>query len=99
MGQRRYHRCLLRKGGPDSYAGLSTTADVAIRLIADFRLGVVLPYLLTGGAVGYGLHQRRLRRAAIERLTNRTQQLELQRDPNRTTSALTSRGTTNPKDR
>jgi hypothetical protein len=50
-------------------------------------------------AWGYGLRERRLRRQTTERFTQRNYKLEKLVDPNRTSSHLTTRGTTNPEDR
>jgi len=82
-----------------AYAGVDTRADVVIRLLGEFRLNVMLPYLAAAGGVGYGLVERGLRRRTIKRLTARTQELELQIDSGRTSSGLTPRGTTHPRDR
>jgi hypothetical protein len=81
------------------YAGKSTLADLAFRLVVDLRLDVALAYMFGAGGVGYALYERRLRRRNIARLTARNQELELRIDPERSSSGLTPRGTTHPKDR
>ena len=82
-----------------AFAGQSTKADVIVQLIADFRLAVVLPWLLAAGGVGYGVRQKQLKEKAVQRLTRRPHELEKIIDPERTSSGLTPRGRTNPEDR
>lgn len=82
-----------------SLAGQYTFADVGIKLIGDFKLSEAFGYLFGAGGAGYGLMERKLRRQTTERLTQRTIALEKLLDPNRTSSHLTTRGTTNPEDR
>lgn len=82
-----------------AYAGQTTSANVIVKLIADLRVAVVVPWALAAGGVAYGLRQKHLKEDAIERLTKRPQELEKLIDPNRTSSQLTPRGRTNPKDR
>jgi hypothetical protein len=52
-----------------------------------------------GAGIFYGLRQRQLRQRNIERLTARVLQFEQQKDPHRSSSGLTPRGTTRPSDR
>ncbi len=80
-------------------AGKQTLADIGLRLLADVRVTEWVAYILTGGSIAYGLRERKLRRDTIERLSERTQKLEQQLDPNRSSSRLTPRGTTRPEDR
>jgi hypothetical protein len=82
-----------------AYAGQTTVADVAITLAANLGIDRWLAYLVAGGGVGYGVRQRQLRRQNIERLAHRNTTLEQRIDPNRTSSGLTPRGTTHPRDR
>jgi len=81
-----------------SLSGETTTADIGIKLFADVRLSEVFAYLFGGGGVIYGARQRSLRRNTIERLQGRIKKLEKERDPGRTSSGLTQRGATHPKD-
>lgn len=83
----------------DSLAGQSTVADIGLKFLAEVGVSDVLAWLLAGGAVVFGLVQKKLRGDTIQRLSGRIQQLEQQIDPRRTSSHLTVRGQTNPVDR
>ena len=82
-----------------SLAGQHTFADIGIKVIGDFKVSEALSYLFGAGGVGYGLRERKLRRQTTERFAARTSTLEKLVDPERTSSRLTTRGTTNPEDR
>jgi hypothetical protein len=82
-----------------AYAGQSTLANVAISVVTDVRIEAVISYTVGGGGVLYGLRQRQLRQRNIERLTARILVLEREKDPYRSSSGLTPRGTTRPSDR
>ncbi|MDO8304072.1 MAG: hypothetical protein Q7T18_12620, partial [Sedimentisphaerales bacterium] len=47
----------------------------------------------------YGDVERILRKKTIERLEDRIKKFELEKDPNRSTSMLTTRGETRPEDK
>ena len=81
-----------------SVAGQHTFADIGIKFIGDLKINQGLSYLFGVGGVGYGMRERRLRRKTIERLSRRNVELEKMIDPDRTSSHLTTRGTTNPED-
>lgn len=83
----------------DSLAGKVTLADIGVRVLASVRLSEILPYLVGLGGVGYGLGQRKLRRDHIENSSKHTRALERNIDPGRTSSGLTSRGATHPRDK
>ena len=83
----------------DTLAGKTTAADIGVELLANIRLSEVFAYLFGVGAVGYGLAQRQLRRSTVERLQGRVRTLEQVRDSGRTSSGLTPRGDTHPKDK
>lgn len=78
-------------------AGSTTSANIGIRVLGSltFNRGVVA--LLTGSGWAYGLGQRSVRRKNIERTVPAKNELERLIDPNRTSSNLTSRGTTPPR--
>ena len=88
-------------------AGKSTQADIAIDIFQGFGLYIFknstlhekVEYIVITGLLIWGLLERKLRRDAIERLHRRSRELEARIDPNRTSSRLTHRGTTNPGDR
>jgi hypothetical protein len=82
-----------------SLAGHYTFADIGIKVLGDFKISEAFGYLFGAGGAGYGLRERRLRRQTTERLTARNATLERELDPNRSSSRLTTRGTTNPEDR
>ncbi|MEW6351245.1 MAG: hypothetical protein AB1646_19490 [Thermodesulfobacteriota bacterium] len=79
-------------------AGQKTIADIGISFLGSVTVSEALAVVLGGGGIAYGLKQRKLRRDTIERLQARIQDLERRLDPNRTSSSLTRRGTTNPED-
>jgi len=82
-----------------SLSGHYTFADIGIKFVGDLKLSEGLSYLFGVGGVGYGMRERRLRRKTTERMSARNVQLEQMIDPERTSSHLTTRGTTNPEDR
>lgn len=82
-----------------SLAGQTTNADIGVTVIGNIKLSEVFAFLFGGGGIVYGLRQRALRKSTIERLQDRIKKLEAARDPNRTSSGLTSRGDTHPYDR
>jgi hypothetical protein len=82
-----------------SLAGQHTFADIGIKIIGDFKISEGLSYLFGAGGLGYGIRERKLRRETIERLSKRNGELEKLVDQGRTSSHLTTRGTTNPEDR
>lgn len=82
----------------DTLAGQTTNADIGVRLLADVKLSEVFAYIFGSGAVAYGWRQRSLRKSTIERLQGRIRSLESILDPDRSSSGLTTRGDTPPKD-
>lgn len=83
----------------DVLAGEKTVANIGVRLFADVRISEAVAWLFGSGGVAYGWKQRSLRRMTVERLTGRITDLERKRDSSRSSSRLTSRGETNPKDK
>jgi hypothetical protein len=81
-----------------SLAGQRTFADIGIRVITDLRLSEAFAYLFGVGGVAYGLGERHLRRNRTQHFTTRMAALEQRLDPNRSSSTLTSRGTTRKGD-
>ncbi len=82
-----------------AFAGTTTEANLALSIIANVQADRWVAYILAGGGVGYGLHQRRLRQRNINRLTQHTSQLEQRIYPGRTSSGLTPEGNTAAGDR
>ena len=78
-------------------AGKETIFKIALSFIGDIRLSIAIT--LTGLATLWAIYERKTKQRTIGRLTARNKELELIVDPGRTSSGLTSAGTTNPKDR
>lgn len=87
----------------DTLSGKQTDAIFDVGIITSITASVafknVLPWILAFLGVGYGLKQRSLRKTTIERLQDRIRELEKHVDPGRSSSGLTPRGDTHPKDR
>lgn len=79
-------------------AGKTTLANIGINVLANVKISEVVAWLFGGSGVIFGLNQRRLRRKTIEHVQTRNIMLEQRLDPNRTSSQLTPRGETNPRD-
>lgn len=80
-------------------SGQQTFAAIAIKFLADFRVGEGVAYVFGLGGIGYGIGNRKLRKDAIQRMAERIKTLESQRDPGRSSSRLTPRGETRPEDK
>ena len=80
-------------------AGKSTAADIGVKMVGSLTITETVGYGLGLAGTLYGLRERKLRQDKTEYLQERIQKLEKQMDPNRSTSRLTSRGTTNPEDK
>ncbi|OLE76904.1 hypothetical protein AUG19_01880 [archaeon 13_1_20CM_2_54_9] len=78
-------------------AGVTTSANIGVRLFGNLMVNRGIVALLAGSGWAFGLAQRSLRRKNIERLVPLKNDLEKVIDPKRTSSNLTSRGTTPPK--
>lgn len=83
----------------EALAGKSTLADIGINFLSDIKVSVAIAWGVGVGGAIYGLKQRKLRRDTVERLQERIQTLEAEKDPARTSSQLTKRGDTRPEDR
>ena len=86
-------------GAISDLAGRDTNVFVNLFLsvFADFKL--VISVALTGCAIAWAMVERRLRHRKVEYLQERVRSLETDIDPQRSTSTLTTRGQTNPRDR
>jgi len=93
----------------EKLAGKNTDADINISVLSSFFsfgfgdkvavvIGVTGFFLCICGII-YGMYQRRLRLRTVERLQGRIKKLEHGKDPDRSSSKLTSKGETRPKDR
>jgi hypothetical protein len=83
----------------EAMAGKTTSIFVqwGKNLVTDLR--VVVSISLAGLAGLWGLLERRERQRTVVRLHQRIKELETRIDPKRSSSTLTTRGTTNPRDR
>jgi len=78
-------------------AGKSTFADIGIRVFGNLNVSDGIITVLAGGGWVYGLGQRQLRRRNIQRTVPAKNALERLLNPTRTSSDLTSKGTTPPE--
>lgn len=79
-------------------AGKTTLADIAVRFMADIRMGSTIGYVVGGGGLLYGRNQKRLKERAILNLSPKLVEREMALDPERSSSGLTPRGRTRPED-
>lgn len=77
----------------------SFAMSVAVSILGNDKVMRGIYLVITGGSIAYGVGQRRLRRREIARHTKRPKELETLIDPTRTSSGLTTEGTTRPEDR
>lgn len=82
-----------------AFAGTKTEASVVIKFLLSMSADRWIAYIFGGGGIAYGVHQRRLRRRNIKRLTGKKTELERRMDPGRSSSGLTETGKTRPEDR
>ena len=81
----------------DAIAGKTTTANVIANVVADWGLDKIIPYLVGGSGVAYGVYERRLRTRTIKTLRDQAGRYEALAEPNRTGSGLLPGGDM-PKD-
>jgi len=81
-----------------AFAGQSTSVivEATLSILADFKFMVSLT--LAGSAAIWAIVERSLRHRKVKYLQERIRQLETSIDPKRTSSGLTTKGKTNPKD-
>lgn len=79
-------------------AGKYTFADIGLRVLGELRISETFAWGAGATGVFYGLRQRKLRRDKTDYLQGRIRKLETDLDPGRSSSRLTTRGTTNPQD-
>lgn len=80
-----------------SIAGRETILSLYVSFLSDIK--VVASFALAGFAGFWALAERWLRHRKVEHLQGRIRELEVSIDPKRTSSQLTSKGKTNPKDK
>lgn len=79
-------------------AGQETKANILLEFLGNLTVSQWAAYILTGASLTYAARERRLRKSTVERLQKRVQQAEKASDPRRTSSRLTPRGDTHPRD-
>jgi hypothetical protein len=77
-------------------AAHNTQASFSATLLADIKPTEIVSYLFGVAGWVFGLNAQRLRRNVTERLAGRIADSEREKDPNRTSSGLTTRGKTPP---
>lgn len=80
-------------------AGKTTASNIAISFFSDLKINKDLALIFGGSGLAYGGYQRQLRKKTIERLQGRIQTLEKCLDQRRSSSKLTTRGSTRPEDK
>ena len=79
-------------------AGKYTFAQIGVSILGNMKISESISYVFGLSGVLYGLKERKLRRKNIQRMSPQIQALERQMHPNRSSSNLTTRGTTQPED-
>lgn len=77
-----------------AFAGRTSVADLLLSIAGHVSITVTISMTLTLTMTGMYLLEYRRHRITRERLTKRILQLELQIDPNRTSSGISTQGTT-----
>ncbi len=76
---------------------LSVALSFAFTALADIKFAAAIS--VAGGTTAWAILERSLRLRKVDSLQGRIRQLEQTIDPSRSSSGLTTRGTTNPRDR
>ena len=79
-----------------SLSGQETILTLSLSILGDFKF--VASVTLAGAAVAWAAVERWLRQRKVESLQARIRELETFIDPNRSSSGLTTKGKTNPRD-
>jgi hypothetical protein len=77
--------------------GKETVFALKLSFLADIKFAVAVT--LAGVAAAWAGLERWLRHRKVESIQDRIRELELTIDPHRTSSGLTPKGKTNPKDK
>lgn len=78
-------------------AGKETILALKLAFLSDIK--VAASFALTGFAGLWAFLERQLRYRKVEQMAGRIRELESRIDPNRTSSQLTTKGKTNPRDK
>jgi len=81
-----------------AFAGKTSVADLALRVLADIKAPQWVAYALGLGGVGWGWNERRLRHRTVARMARNKEEAEKRLDPGRTSSNLTAEGKSRPED-
>jgi hypothetical protein len=79
------------------FAGQATAVDLKFALFGDVKVAVSMT--LAGSATVWAIAERMLRHRKVEYLQGRIRDLETRIDKNRSSSKLTTKGQTNPRDK
>ena len=82
-----------------AFAGHTTLAQLGVTVAGNIEVNQTFSWILVVGFGGYGLNERRLRRKTVARLGSDNRELQLFIDPNRSSSHLTTKGTTRREDK
>lgn len=96
---REVYRIVAALAGESTFADIGIEIDVLGATLGQTPVSHGIAFLLAVVGLMYGLRQAKLRRDTVERLQGRIRELERGLDPNRTSSGITPRGTTQPEDR
>jgi hypothetical protein len=86
-------------GALREFAGQDTSVAISLILNALVDFKFVISITLAGAACAWAVAERALRHRKVEQMEGRLKMLETKIDPGRSSSGLTSRGETNPRDR
>lgn len=78
-------------------AGETTRVALELSVLADVKFAVTLT--LAGAATTWAVVERTIRHRKVENMQGRIKELETRIDPNRSSSGLTPKGKTNPRDK
>jgi hypothetical protein len=81
-----------------AYAGKTSEANVIVSFLGTMEISNAIAWIFGAGGVAYGYKQRNLKAETVERLQSRIKELEKKFDSRRSSSQLTTKGETNPKD-
>ena len=79
-------------------AGEQTSANIAVNFLSSISVNVGLAWGVAAASMGYGYHERKLRKRTVQSLAKRKGDLERLIDPRRSSSGLTTTGDTHPED-
>lgn len=82
----------------DSLSGKATDANIGVSFLAKITLSEWVAWIFGVGGVGYGMRQSNLRKRVVARHEAKERAWEAEIDPNRSSSGLTFRGETHPRD-